>query len=378
MVNNKIRSDGTTVKRPLALLFVKLDLGGIETYFAKLSHTLVQDREVLVCALRNKRHRGLMAMFHPSVKIVSPIELAGLILLRGKLGIDLLATGRNTALWACLLKFLSSYVRVRLGVYSQYELSERSGGGLRTAYAWVYRRLGPERVFFCTQGLKDKQAGLDERYAISPVVPLAVSVPVFCKQHTSYGGRVKLVTVGRFVDFKRYLWVLPGVVAELGAVGIQAELDIYGYGPLEESLRACIQQSPAAESILIKGKINPLDIDGVLLDADLFIGSGSMLLEAASRGVPSIVCIDGNREPTSPGYLHELPLNFTSEERSDVTMIMISWLVQRYVNLDATGRNSFFRNSFEYCKHYDAERVGVSLLKMFAGDVGYERRTPVN
>jgi glycosyltransferase involved in cell wall biosynthesis len=369
MANYEIITDGARMKRPLALLFVKLDLGGIETYFAKLSHTLVKEREVLVCALRNKRHLGLMAMFHPSVRIISPMGLVGLILLRGKLGVDLLATGRNTALWAGLLEFLSSHVRVRMGVYSQYELSERSKGLLRPAYTWVYRRLGPERIFFCTQGLKDKQAGLDERYIVSRVVPLTVSVPTFCKYHTTCVGKVKLVTVGRFVDFKRYLWVLPGVVAELGAVGIQAELDIYGYGPLEESLMACIQQSPAAGSIFIKGKINPLDIDGALLDADLFIGSGSMLLEAASRGVPSIVCIDGNREPTSPGYLHELPLNYTSEERSDVTMIMMTCLVLRYVNLDGASRNSFFRNSFEYCKHYEAKRVGASLLNMFAGDI---------
>ncbi len=369
MTNSDIFMDGAPERVPLVFLFVKLDLGGIETYFAKLSHTLVKEREIMVCALRNDRHIGLMAMFHPSVRILSPTELAGLIMLRGKLGVDLLATGRNTALWAVLLEFLSSHVRVRLGVYSQYELIERSEGVLRPVYAWVYRRLGPGRTFFCTQGLKDKQAGLDECYSASPVVPLTVSVPTFCKHDTSCGLRVKLVTVGRFVDFKRYLWVLPGVVAELGAFGIQAELDIYGYGPLENSLRVCIKQSPAAGSIFIKGKINPQDIDEALLDADLFIGSGSMLLEAASRGVPSIVCIDGCREPTSPGYLHELPLNFTSEERSDVTMIKMSSLVRKYVNLDIAGRNSFFRDSFEYCKHYEAGHVVASLLKIFACDV---------
>jgi glycosyltransferase involved in cell wall biosynthesis len=369
MPSHEIHTNRSAVKRPLALLFVKLDLGGIETYFAKLSHTLVQERKVLVCSLKQKRHQSLMAMFHPSVQVVSPIALAWLVVRRGKRGIDLLATGRNTALWAGLLEFLSSHVRVRLGVYSQYELSERSEGALRRAYAWVYRRLGPGRIFFCTQGLKDKQAGLDGQYAVSPVVPLTVSVPAFCKHHAACAARVKLVTVGRFVDFKRYLWVLPGVVAELEAVGIQAELDIYGYGPLEESLRACIQQSPAAVRISIKGKINPQDIDRALLDADLFIGSGSMLLEAASRGVPSIVCIDSNREPTSPGYLHESPLNFTSEERSGVPMMMMSGLVQRYLNMDARGRNSFFRDSFEYCKHYDAERVGASLLNIFHGNV---------
>jgi glycosyltransferase involved in cell wall biosynthesis len=353
------------LKRAILILFVRLDVGGIETYFAKLSHQLATHRRVIVFSLTRYKDAGLVASFDERVLILNINDLFKFLeSVRG--GVDIIATGRNTLLFGLLLRLIfPNKSALRLGVYSQYELIERSRGYFALIYKFAYSIVGAKNIFFCTQGLKDRMVQLDAKFLESDVVPLSVSLPTFFRYQANEVGAIKLVTIGRFVGFKKYLQVLPGLVAELSARGLDVCLEIYGYGPLEDSLKQAVVDLNVSSKIRFMGKLDPGLIDEAVQNCDIFIGSGSVLLEVASRGIPSVVCIDENSSATSPGFLHELPLYFTSEERPFAVMTSMPQMVERYSLMSVDERRAFCRASFEYCVPYYPGNVAGALLNSF-------------
>lgn len=351
--------------RPLIVILIKPDLGGIETYFAKISTALASHRSVIVTYLLGSPHPGLLGLFDARTVFVSPRKLFSLRRLCPA-GADILATGRNALLFGMLLKvLLRSPVNMRMGVYSQYEMVERARGLLWPLYRISFNHLGAEQTFFCTTGLKNIQTRHDVRYRASPIVPLAVSVPSRCAQAHVATGRFKITTIGRFVEFKKYLFLLPEIAAELAGNGVFVEIDIHGYGPEEGRLRTLIEHHEVADRVRILGKLDPRLIDQTLDLTDIFIGSGSVLLEAASRGVPSLVCIDSNGEATSPGFIHDLPLFYTSEEREGARMHSITQLIVEFARLSQSQQNTIRRQSFEYCLPYYPDNVANQILALY-------------
>lgn len=122
-----------------------------------------------------------------------------------------------------------------------------------------------------------------------------------------FSNRLRIGTVGRLVDFKTYnIWMLD-VVDKIMAQGIQVSYDIYGEGPLKEKISEKINELKLEAIVTLKGGFNYSEFSKVVSDFDVFIGSGTALIEASGLGVPSIVGIESVTEAETYGFLSEIP-----------------------------------------------------------------------
>lgn len=141
----------------------------------------------------------------------------------------------------------------------------------------------------------------------SNVFPLGV-----LDTHTCQGNHIKfishpvrIVSVGRLVSFKSYnLWMIE-VINMLNS-DANIEYHIYGTGPLEDEMRAKIQQYGLADKVFLKGSLSYLDFKNVISQYDIFVGSGTSIIEASGLGVPSIIGIESIKEPISYGFLCDI------------------------------------------------------------------------
>lgn len=121
------------------------------------------------------------------------------------------------------------------------------------------------------------------------------------------GGALTMGSIGRLVSFKTYnLWALD-VVKQLLDEGYRVRYIIYGDGPLKPFMENRIRDLGIEDYVELRGSIDYRSLDGALSEMDLFIGSGTSIVEAAARGIPSIVGIEAVDEPLTYGFLTDVP-----------------------------------------------------------------------
>lgn len=113
---------------------------------------------------------------------------------------------------------------------------------------------------------------------------------------------LKIVAVGRLVEFKTYNFYMLDALNALRAKGISVKFDIYGDGPLKGQVQEKIDKLNLNDLVCLKGTLKYSKFDSVVSQYDLFIGSGTAIIQAASLGVPSIVGVENVIQPKTYGY----------------------------------------------------------------------------
>lgn len=144
-------------------------------------------------------------------------------------------------------------------------------------------------------------------------------------QKEEFRGRViRICAVGRLVKFKTYnIWMID-VIRNLKDKKIDIVFDIYGDGPLVKD----INLNKGDLNINLKGSFDYSDFNNVVCNYDLFIGSGTAIVQAASLGVPSIIGIESIKEPYTYGFFsdfykyeyHNSDLHFKKNKVEDLIL----------------------------------------------------------
>lgn len=119
-------------------------------------------------------------------------------------------------------------------------------------------------------------------------VDLSCCIP---KQDYSLSSPPSIIHIGRFQDAKNHEAIVSAV-AKLNRRGIPVKVQLYGDGPLVESIRAQISEMGLAEQVRLCGLTN--DVFPLLHNADMFIlpskheGSPITIIEAMGTGLPII------------------------------------------------------------------------------------------
>ncbi|MGR4068075.1 glycosyltransferase [Billgrantia sp. C5P2] len=116
---------------------------------------------------------------------------------------------------------------------------------------------------------------------------------------------LKICAVGRLVEFKSYnLWMLD-VIKTLRERNIPVLFDIYGDGPLTNKIQAKIDALGLTDLVTMRGSFEYSKFDDVVSGYDIFIGSGTAIIQAAFCGVPSIIGIESLENPVSYGFFSD-------------------------------------------------------------------------
>lgn len=203
--------------------------------------------------------------------------------------------------------------------------------------ARVAEALAPHFMFFMNEECRDAHARwLGRDLADSPLIPLPVEAPN-AEWQPAFGTGIRIVSVGRLVDFKAYNLGAPAILKQLSDAGVNASWDIYGYGELESDVRAAVAVAGVDEKLRLCGKLAYEQFHEVVGSYDVFVGMGTAAIEAAMIGVPTVVATVGEKRGTH-GFMHEVSFGNVGERIPGRVVRDIGELLRGYSQMNPQNR----------------------------------------
>ncbi|MGE1155980.1 hypothetical protein [Pseudomonas kitaguniensis] len=349
--------------KTVLFIYRGLQVGGIETFYCRLAEnydrTKFNFRFLFLCE-RHQCDVELLARLERSARVnfYSEYVTPGLTSLAKKLPVPLkilinpsalamqalvqevdlvhATEGLGILLAQQLLKSADKKVRVNLGFYHQKEFSWGKGGAL-PYFEKVNRSalgaLDSKSLAFFNEGVAAtvcNETGRDVSQV--NVFPLGVDVARSDqKSNFSEGKSLKIVSIGRLTNFKTYnLWMID-VVASLAAKGYEVTYDIFGRGDIEAEVTEKVRSSDAP--VFLKGTLKYSEFSHVVSEYDLFVGSGTAIIEASALGVPAIIGIESIPQAETYGYFSNIS-GFTYNELGlNLPLLDVGNLIEEFASL---------------------------------------------
>lgn len=358
------------------VLFVvgQLSLGGVETYILRVARALsASGVAVEVWIVKPRFDGGLMAQLQlvAEVRVLAPKWLAyPLWISAPELPEDadlVFTTGRLALIFAAhACASADRSVRLIAGVFSQWEYMVAAWDKKSLLANALVEQIGPANMVFCTDGCRvDHAKSLGESYLMSLVSPLLVDLPTAPpRESRSTGAPFKIVTVSRLVSFKTSNLQMPELVARLNASGTPTHWTLYGEGPERGLIEAAVKAAGAEAFITLESAVPYADLPRVMRGADLYIGAGSTLVEASALGVPALVALDTNPEPTTPGLLCDRPGVFTSDASDADVLTPIFDYVTTLSKLGPEAARELSRRSRQRVERYGTSQARLEYDNM--------------
>lgn len=173
-------------------------------------------------------------------------------------------------------------------------------------YRQIFRNLPFQNIVFMNEIVKrEHQKYLKLDFTNSPIIPLPITLDLE-QRNCEKVDRKKIVSIGRLENSKKYVFAMLEVVVELNKENHNYDFYIYGHGQLQASIIDFIKQRNIEHYIFFMGELEYKNISLVLKDAFMFVGMGTVIIEASSMGIPSLQAIDSEKMPVSYGFFCDL------------------------------------------------------------------------
>lgn len=196
-----------------------------------------------------------------------------------------------------------------------------------------FRAAEPQQIYFMSESVK---ASHESRWGgfekLHEVVPIVLPERSICQSKTIKSGSIRIVSIGRLVPWKAYNASIPKIAKALVDLGLDFVWDVYGNGPLLDELQEELDCWGLDERVKLRGAVAFSDLDMALVDADLFVGMGTSMLEAAIRRIPCIVAVDSSATHCY-GMLPDVPVGNIGELQPHAPTIPIQELIARFFDL---------------------------------------------
>lgn len=174
------------------------------------------------------------------------------------------------------------------------------------------------------------------------------SLGVVDKKDLHIGGSIrnplKLIAVGRLVEFKTYNFFMVEVIGKLLEKGFDVKFDIYGDGPLKQDVQDKINDARLQHKIVLKGTLEYSKFDETVKNYDLFIGSGTAIIQAAALGLPCIVGVENMIKQKTYGYFSDVCHLQYNRKGLDITLFDVSDLITDYIAMTDNERLAIKQN----------------------------------
>ena len=193
----------------------------------------------------------------------------------------------------------------------------------------VARAVGYSHMFFMNEECRvanAKRWNVDLSDSPIAALPIDAAERIWAAKR---GSEMRIVSVGRLVDFKAYNLGAPGIVKSLRKRGVQLSWDIYGSGSLQPDIQTEIEKCGVGDVVCLRGELPYSDFQARVSAYDIFVGIGTAALEAAMVGVPTICATDSHREH-SYGFIYELPFGNLGELQSSPPTVEIQDLIAEF------------------------------------------------
>ena len=180
----------------------------------------------------------------------------------------------------------------------------------------------------------------------------------------------RIVSIGRLTKFKTYNLYMIDIVKNLRLKGFNVIWDVYGDEDnsdisIKKQMIDRIDKNNMNDIINLKGAIKYEAIHDALEGAVCFLGMGTSVVNAASCGIPSVVCIAECDEALTYGFLHEHGLGSLGESiLGRVPDKNVETLLIDFFRISASDKNNISVNEFNYSKQYLVDRRMTDFIKI--------------
>ena len=247
-----------------------------------------------------------------------------------------------------------------MGVYHPraYYVSTHLGPSPDTRiYRKLFSKMPSENIVFMNEIVKKKhQNYLKLPFGKSPIIPLPIKLESKIRNFKQVN-RKKIVSVGRLENSKRYVIAMMEVMVQLFEEGNDYEFYIYGHGQLKEFIIDYIQLNNASSYIFFMGELEYKNLFSVLKDAFMFIGMGTVLIEASSMGVPALQGIDSEKEHVTYGFFSNLKGLTIGEVNDDFLKIGIRESIRELAEKNEEEYQEFALAHIKRANTFDIDEV---------------------
>lgn len=189
-------------------------------------------------------------------------------------------------------------------------------------------------------------------------------------------GPMRIICVGRIVNFKAYNFALPSLLAKFAEEGRSVTCDIFGYGSDEAKLADLVRQYGVSDLLRFHGPIPLEAFDDLVSGYDLFIGMGTAALQAAQLGVPTILAIVDD-EHGAHGFINLAPFGNLGEADPSTPRQDLKQLIEAYLDASPREREKISIDGIRYANRYVSENYVEQLTQSSVPREGLSRRIAV-
>lgn len=244
--------------------------------------------------------RGLLGVFAPLATKRLAATLSGY-------GNHVHVMGAFGLIMALRLAAAQAAFRITIGIYHQNEFIYRAPPFyFPRQILRLFGSIPATNVIFFNETSRANYVDYynNQEYLTTALVPVGITIdlppalppePLGCR----------ILSIGNLVAFKTYNAHVIRVVAALKARFPGISYDIYGAGPEADRLVRLAIELDVADRIRLHGTIQYADVREAVEACDLFVGSGTSLVEAAAVGRPAMIGIESISTPETYGYLSD-------------------------------------------------------------------------
>ena len=370
-------------KKKCLIIVCGLRIGGVETYVSRLAESMAK-RGVspVVLVLSRKHDAAILARIERCSQVIWIDEVQAFPGATSWLNAFIPLKARSTLLdqvydyvhvvdsltlhFLALNAHLIRYRSATIGIYHEREFLWWSGANVMFRRQQIaLARLNARAILFPNEVIRTRFAG-DNALAEQdlPLLPLGVDLPhlgILASQPS-----LRIVSIGRLVDFKTYNRIVIDVLPRLRESG-NFRYEIYGSGPAGAALRQQVADLGLEAHVDFRGDIAPQDIEGALRGAFCFVGSGTTVITSASYGVPSLVGVESNPALTTGGLFSEVS-GYSYNEASCYTALkpMLDELLALH-RASPDEYNAISMRHLRKSEEFDIDQTVVQFLDSFHG-----------
>jgi glycosyltransferase involved in cell wall biosynthesis len=388
----------------MLFIYGALTVGGIETFFLRMAKERTKlglptsilllskpersDKELLEEMKKNANVLfpqdlfSMMPGFSSKFPLLSPVKQNVLLELFSKVDQIHVYDGMHALLGDRFNKITRKNIPVTVGFYHYIKYL---WGGDNVPYfeklnrKFIFEYLPKEALLLFSKGNKDIYTRYKKiNFEKAQVFRLGVVEKKYIELSGSLNTPLEIVTVGRLVEFKTYNFYMLEVLKKLKTEGVIAKFDIYGDGPLKNIILERIRELGLVDLVALKGTLDYSSFDETISKYDLFIGSGTAIIQAASLGVPSIVGVENVIQPKTYGYFSDVHQYEYNLKGLDLPLVSVQDVIEEYVSMDENNRLELKKSHRDSVEAFTNESCQISMdalknIKMHDQSFKYNR-----
>ncbi|CAK2003020.1 putative Glycosyltransferase [Vibrio crassostreae] len=268
-----------------------------------------------------------------------------------------------------LINKLSLELSVTVGIYHQNEFMYREQDYYFQKKIKEILKVLPEEnfIFFNEYNVISYSRYLKRNLDKSVITPIGINRGTTIKK-TTINERLNICSIGNLNNFKTYNINMLYVVKKLVSHDVNVTYDIYGEGELNEKIQWLIKELSLQDHVKVHSNIEYNQLRTTISNYDVFVGSGTAVLEAASVGIPSIIGIESVSQDVTYGFLSDIcGFSYNEWDPTRVTKTMFDCILSL---TDVGFRYRIGRKCLEKSKEFTIDKTYCSF---FSPALPYQR-----